>query len=176
MVKVKLYLLTALFLASTIINAAETEQVTFNNGEDSLSGHYLLPDRGKPKAVILFVHGDGPLEYDAHGYYQLIWKRLLRQGFVIFSWDKPGVGASIGNGLSQSTQQRQQEVQSAIDFLQINYGYPGDQTGLLGYSREGWIVPAMVNNNPSIGFIIGIGFAINWLEQSWYLTHVRLVN
>lgn len=97
MIKLQRHLLTALVLASMLINAAEAKKVTFTNGEDSLSGHYLLPDKGKPRAVILFVHGDAPLEYDAYGYYPLIWRRLQSQGFAIFSWDKPGVGNSTGD-------------------------------------------------------------------------------
>jgi hypothetical protein len=69
-----------LVLASMMINVAEAKRVTFQNAEDTISDHYLLPDKGKPKAVILFVHGDGPLNYDADGYYPLIWERLLEQG------------------------------------------------------------------------------------------------
>lgn len=174
MIKLPHHLLIMLFLVSTMVNVAEARQVTFKNGDDLLSGHYLLPDSGKPRAVILFVHGDGPLEYDAHGYYPLIWERLLRQGFAIFSWDKPGVGESTGNWLTQSMKLRQQEVQSAITFIRDSYGYSGSQVGLLGFSQAGWVVPALANNNPDIGFIIGVGFAIDWLEQSWYLTRVRL--
>jgi pimeloyl-ACP methyl ester carboxylesterase len=174
MIKLSHYLVIIIFLASTLINVAEAKQVTFKNGDDLLSGHYLLPDTGKPRAVILFVHGDGPLGYDAHGYYPLIWERLLRQGFAIFSWDKPGIGESTGNWLAQSMKQRQQEVQTAITFIRDSYGYSGSQVGLLGFSQAGWVVPALANNNPDIGFIIGVGFAIDWLEQSWYLTRVRL--
>jgi alpha-beta hydrolase superfamily lysophospholipase len=168
-------LLMLLILATTMISLAEANPVKFRHGEDSLSGHYLLPERGEPRAVILFVHGDGPLGYDAHSYYPLIWKRLLNQGFAIFSWDKPGVGESTGNWLAQSMRQRQQEVQSAITFIRNRYGYSGEQVGLLGFSQAGWVVPALANNNPDVGFIIGIGFAIDWLEQSWYLTRMRLI-
>ena len=175
MIKLQHKLVMILFLTSTIIYVAEAQQVTFLNGEDSLSGHYFLPDNGKPRAVIIFVHGDGPLEYDAHGYYPLIWKRLLKQGFAVFSWDKPGVGESTGNWLAQSMKQRQQEVQSAIDYVRNSYGYSGSQIGLLGFSQAGWVVPKLANKNTDIGFIIGIGFAIDWSEQSWYLARTRLI-
>ena len=175
MKKLHPHLLMTLFLTAMMMSVAKAEQVTFQNAENIISGHYLLPDNGKPKAIILFVHGDGPLNYDAHGYYPLIWRRLLEQGFAIFSWDKPGIGKSTGNWLMQSMQQRQQEVQSAINFIQTDYGYSGARIGLLGFSQAGWVVPAIANSNPNVGFIIGIGFAINWLEQSWYLTHMRLL-
>jgi hypothetical protein len=85
-----------LFLAWMIINVAEAKPVTFENAGDTISGHYLLPDKSKPKAVVLFVHTDGCLNYDAHDYYPLIWERLLGQNFAIFSWDKAGVGGSAG--------------------------------------------------------------------------------
>ncbi len=173
--KLQQYLLMVLVLASAMNSFADGKQVTFSNSGDLLSGHYILPDQDKPRGVILFVHGDGPLAYDAHGYYSLIWKRLLHQGFAVFSWDKPGVGESTGNWLAQSMKQRQQEVQAAISFVRGNYGYTGDQVGLLGFSQAGWVVPAVANKNPDVGFVIGIGFAIDWLEQSWYLTHVRLM-
>jgi hypothetical protein len=168
-------LVVVLILASMTMSFAKAESVKFRSAEDLLSGHYLQPDTGKPKAVILFVHGDGPLDYNAHGYYPLIWERLLKQGYAIFSWDKPGIGGSTGNWLAQSMQDRQREVQSAINFIRKRYGFLGTQVGLLGFSQAGWVVPALAKNNPSIGFIIGIGFAIDWFEQSWYLTRVRLM-
>ena len=176
MIKPQLSFFIILFLALATIDIAEAKRVTFQNGDDSLSGHYLLPDTGKAKAVILFVHGDGPLGYDAYGYYPLIWKRLLNQGFAVFSWDKPGVGKSTGNWLAQSMQERQKEVQSAITFIRNSYGYSGDKLGLLGFSQAGWVVPAVANNNADVGFVVGVGFAIDWVQQSWYLTRIRLSN
>lgn len=168
-------LAVVIILACLTMSYAKAESLKFRNGEDLLSGHYLQPDTGKPKAVILFVHGDGPLDYDAYGYYPLIWKRLLKQGFAIFSWDKPGVGSSTGNWLTQTMQDRQREVQSAINVIQKRYSFSGTQFGLIGFSQAGWVVPALAKNNPDVGFVIGIGFAIDWFEQSWYLTRVRLM-
>ncbi len=149
--------------------------VTFEHGDDSLVGHYL-PATSKEKngAVILFVHGDGALNYEAEGYYPLIWESLRQQGYSIFSWDKPGVGDSTGNWLSQSMSDRQGEVRAAIRFLQRNYGYSGQQIGLLGFSQAGWVIPAVAANNPNVGFVIGIGFAIDWISQGEYHTKTRL--
>ncbi len=149
--------------------------VTFEHGGDRLSGHYL-PATSKEKngAVILFVHGDGAMNYEAEGYYPLIWESLRQQGYSILSWDKPGVGNSTGNWLSQSMSDRQGEVRAAIQFLQRNYGYSGRQIGLLGFSQAGWVIPAVAANNPNVGFVIGIGFAIDWIKQGEYHTKTRL--
>jgi alpha-beta hydrolase superfamily lysophospholipase len=150
-------LAAVLILACMTTTVAKAESVELRNGEDLLAGHYLQPDNRKPKAVILFVHGDGHLDYETHGYYPLIWKRLLKQGFAIFSWDKPGIGSSNGNWLTQSMQDRQREVQSAINVIQKRYGFSGPQVGLIGFSQAGWVVPALAKNNPDVGFVIEIG-------------------
>jgi pimeloyl-ACP methyl ester carboxylesterase len=128
------------------------------------------------KGIIVFVHGDGPLNYQAEGYYPLIWDFLREQGFAIFSWSKPGVGASSGQWLEQSMLDRQAEVRAAIHFIRNKYHYTGEQIGLLGFSQAGWVVPAVANNNPDVGFVVGIGFAIDWINQSWYLSKIRLTS
>ena len=137
---------------------------------------YLRPTHSVDhKGIILFVHGDGPLDYEAAGYYPIIWDILRRQGFAIFSWSKPGVGGSSGQWLDQSMSDRQAEVRAAIKFVRSQYDYSGAQTGLLGFSQAGWVVPAVASDNPEVGFVIGIGFAMDWQNQSWYLTKTRLL-
>ncbi|MCG8312920.1 MAG: alpha/beta fold hydrolase [Pseudomonadales bacterium] len=154
---------------------SQAETVMFNGAGNQLSAHYLSPKtRSKPKGVIVFVHGDGALPYDAEGYYRPIWDHLRRLGYAIFSWDKPGVGRSTGNWLEQSMLDRQDEVHAAIDHLQEVYGYQGKSIGLIGFSQAGWVVPAVASSNPNVSFVIGIGFAIDWVSQSEYLTRTRL--
>jgi alpha-beta hydrolase superfamily lysophospholipase len=151
------------------------EEVYFQDGNNRLEALYLLPSHGQEhKGVFLFVHGDGPLDYEAAGYYPLIWNLLRKQGFAIFSWSKPGVGGSTGQWLDQSMLDRQVEVRAAIEFVQSQYHYEGEQIGLLGFSQAGWVVPAVANGNPEVGFVIGIGFAMDWQTQSGYLTKTRL--
>ncbi|MEE2022972.1 alpha/beta hydrolase family protein [Alkalimonas mucilaginosa] len=116
------------------------------------------------------VHGDGAIPYDAHGYYQPIWNRLIRAGYAVFSWDKPGVGQSEGQWLHQSMQDRQAEVQSAIQYLKTRYSLEDHQIGLVGFSQAGWVVPALAQQNQDLCFVVGVGFALNWMQQSWYLT------
>ena len=154
---------------------SQAETVMFNGAGNQLSAHYLSPKtRSKPKGVIVFVHGDGALPYDAEGYYRPIWDHLRRLCYAIFSWDKPGVGRSTGNWLEQSMLDRQDEVHAAIDHLQEVYGYQGKSIGLIGFSQAGWVVPAVASGNPNVGFVIGVGFAIDWVSQGEYLTRTRL--
>lgn len=150
------------------------EEVTFQHGQHSLSGYYLEVTNGKPaKAILLFVHGDGAMSYDAEGYYSIIWKALRQNGYAIFSWDKPNVGDSSGNWLEQSMVARQSEVLAAIDLVQKKYHFTPKNTGLFGFSQAGWVLPALANKTSKVGFIIGVGFATNWVEQGRYSTKIR---
>jgi len=158
-----------------VFHNAYAEEVRFQNGANTLSGHYLGNlNEGEVKGVLFFVHGDSALPYDAEGYYPLIWNRLRQNGYAVFSWDKMGVGDSSGNWLSQSMADRQQEVLRAIDFVQQRYGFTANQTGLIGFSQAGWVVPAIANASDNVGFIIGVGFATNWIDQGRYYTNVSL--
>jgi pimeloyl-ACP methyl ester carboxylesterase len=156
------------------IYSSYAEQVFFEHNTFSLSGHYLEPTNGKPaKAVLLFVHGDGPSTFDGEGYYSILWKPLREKGYAIFSWNKPGIGDSSGNWLDQSMVDRQSEVLAAVDFVQNKYGFSVKKTGLIGFSQAGWVMPALAGNNSKVGFMIGVGFARNWVKQGEYHTKVR---
>ncbi len=166
---------TLLMMLCVIPHKAYAEQVSFKNGENTLSGHYLENlNKGPAKGVLLFVHGDGALPYDAEGYYPLIWDQLRISGYSVFSWDKMGVGDSSGNWLHQSMLDRQQEVLKAVDFVQNGYGFTASQTGLIGFSQAGWVIPKLANESEQVGFIIGVGFATNWIDQGRYYTNVSL--
>ena len=167
----KLFKNTLVFMLcfSGISSLSHAEKIRFFHNGNEINGHYLKPKKGRDaKAVLLFVHGDGPMPHDAHGYYDILWNVLRKKGYAIFSWDKPGVGESQGNWLSQSMRDRQNETLAAIDFIQKHYGFTAKNTGLVGFSQAGWVVPAIASDRNKIGFAVGIGFATNWVEQGEY--------
>ncbi len=171
MIKINYWILITLVVTCP----AHAEMLIFNHGEHRLSGHYLKPKGNKPaKAVLLFVHGDGALSYDAEGYYDILWNPLRERGFAIFSWDKPGVGESSGNWLNQSMADRQAEVNAAIEAVQARYRLPRTKIGLIGFSQAGWVIPALSGSDAPFGFAVGVGFATNWVEQGRYYTQTRL--
>ncbi len=153
------------------------DELTFRSGDNVLTGHYLANTNAQPaKGVLLFVHGDGALSYDAEGYYSIVWRQLRAHGYAIFSWDKPGVGGSSGNWLNQSMKNRESEVIAAVKLIQDKYGFTAKNTGLLGFSQAGWVIPSLAADIKNIGFAIGIGFARSWVAQGIYLTKVRHEN
>lgn len=168
----KLRIVLTIFIAILLASCANTKTHFFSHNGDRLAGHYLPPtgSNPSPKSVLLFVHGDGAMPYDAHGYYTILWDQLRAYGFSIFSWDKPGIGQSTGNWLNQTMEERQSEVESAINYVQKNFGFNSTNTGLIGFSQAGWVVPAIATQAHKIGFAIGIGFATNWVDQGEYYT------
>ena len=147
----------------------------FEHDGNRLSGYFKAPsDESNMTGVVLFISGDGAIPYDAHGYYDAIWQVFLDAGYAIFCWDKPGVGQSSGNWLDQSMLDRQNEVRAAIDYVKSHYKNKAKTIGLVGFSQAGWVAPALMRNNRDVNFMVGVGYAINWLEQSWYMTEMRL--
>lgn len=168
-------LILALFLLCCADVSAKEQDVSFYHNNTLLFAKHIVPEQwSNNKKVIIFVHGDGAANADVDGYYRVIWQRILAQGIAVFSWDKSGVGQSQGDWLAQSMSDRQHEVLSAIQYLKKEYGYLAGDIGLFGFSQAGWVVPDIANKSADIGFVIGIGFALNWVEQGWYLTLRKL--
>ncbi len=162
-----------LMLTLIIPLIAQAKMLTFQHGENQLEAIYLSPDK-KARAVLIFVHGDGAVDHESSGYYPIIWDSLLEEGYAIFSWSKPGVGNSKGNWLSQSMDDRAQEVLAGTAYVQRTFGFTPKQTGLIGFSQAGWVMPKALKQSDQIGFMVGVGVAINWLQQGWFMTESQL--
>lgn len=150
---------------------AGEEDILIPYKDHQLFARLVTPDV-PVQGIVLFVHGDGAMPFDGHGYYLPLFDEITAAGFAALSWDKPGVGESGGDWLAQSMTDRQNEVAHVLDFVKKRYG-PA-QIGLMGFSQAGWVVPALARQRSDIDFIMGVGFALNWQAQGWYMTRTRL--
>ncbi len=151
--------------------------VEFKHEENYLSGSLVVPeDRSGPFPIVVFVHGDGALPYDAYGYYRPLWNRLAEQGIASFSWDKPGVGSSQGDWENQSMDDRADEVIAAIEMLKKRTDIAPGKIGLIGFSQAGWVLPLVASKSDYPDFMIVVSGAINWMDQGAYLTETRLAH
>lgn len=159
-------LLMTLLICASVAGATP---FTFSSLNNTLHGEYLAPiDTEQPLGLIVFVHGDGATDITSNNFYPLYWQSLRRQGYIVASWSKPGVGNSSGNWLRQTMADRQQTLKDGIHYLQQYLDITPGNTGVLAFSQAGWVAPAIANSKQSIGFMIGIGFARNWIEQGRY--------
>ncbi|PID63367.1 MAG: hypothetical protein CSB44_01740 [Gammaproteobacteria bacterium] len=149
---------------------------TFMSAGNELHGTLVLPrERQGPFPVVMFVHGDGPLEHDAFGYYEAMWGALAARGIASFAWDKPGAGESEGNWLEQDMQARADEVDAAYRHLNSLENVASDKVGLIGFSQAGWVLPRLAGNS-WVRYMVFVSTAINWIEQGDYMHRRRLAS
>ncbi|MCF6442480.1 lysophospholipase [Pseudoalteromonas luteoviolacea] len=157
------------------VNENQYTTHTFDSRGNQLSARLYIPKQHSVSdPIVIFVHGDGDMDSTANSFYLPIIDALNEQKIAAFSWDKPGVGSSGGDWLSQSMEDRAAEVQDAIDYLRAA-GYQQNQIGVIGFSQASWVF-ANLHNETEIKFMVLVGGAANWLSQSQYSMWIRLVD
>lgn len=162
--------------------ALEEHDVSIPVADGHLDGVLAWPEGASPSdepstapvGVVVFVHGDGPVDATSDGFYRPIWEALAAAGYASLSWSKPGVGGSSGDWLAQSLDDRAAEVGAAMDWLATQPGVDPDQIGLWGASQGGWVVPAVAADRDDVAFAILVSPAISWLRQGRFNTLAQL--
>jgi len=143
--------------------------VTITGGAQPLQGGLALPTTGQgPYGLVVFIHGDGPIDATHDTFYRPMWESFARAGYASLSWDKPGVNGAPGDWLDQSMQDRAEETLAAITWARTRPGIDPDRIGLWGSSQAGWVLPTVAARMPDLQFIIAVSPAINWLRQGRY--------
>jgi len=118
------------------------EEVTFTNGDVTLSGTLTLPEaEGRHPAVVLMT-GSGPQTRDEEvlmGFpiFKLIADAFTRAGVAVLRYDDRGVGASGGVYEEASLDDFAADGQAAVAYLQTRADINADEVGLLGHSEGG---------------------------------------
>jgi pimeloyl-ACP methyl ester carboxylesterase len=136
---------------------SRVEEITFQSGSFKVVGDLRLPGGIGPFPVVLFVHGDGPMDRLGSGYYLPVMDRMLRAGYATFAWDKPGTGESTGElspGKVQS--QRAQILLDAIAVMKTRPEIHPGRIGLWGGSQAGYVMPRALAESRDIAFMICI--------------------
>lgn len=145
------------------------ENVTITGGVQPLQGVLAVPTTGHgPYGLVVFIHGDGPIDATHDTFYRPMWESFARAGYASLSWDKPGVNGAPGDWLDQSMQDRAEETMAAITWARTRPGIDRDRIGLWGASQAGWVLPTVAARMPDLQFVIAVSPAINWLRQGRY--------
>ena len=136
----------------------KSEEVSFRNGDVTLSGTLLLPLTAGSHPAVIFVHGSGP-----EGRYA---SRFLAEYFARFDivsliYDKRGVGKSTGDWKQSSFDDLAADAIAGVGFLkqrkEINIG----KIGIYGHSQGGMIAPLIASRSKDVAFVIsGAGSAV----------------
>ncbi|MFJ6937586.1 alpha/beta hydrolase family protein [Streptomyces sp. NPDC101132] len=172
-------LLAAVGLAGAVVlgNSYDLreERVSLRAGGRNLDAVLATPEHGKgPFGLVVFVHGDGPVDATHDGFYRPLWEAFARAGYASLSWSKPGVGGSAGDWLDQSMDDRAAETADAVAWARTRPGIDAGRIGLWGASQAGWVLPKVAARTPGIRFVIAVSPAVNWLRQGRYNTLAEL--
>jgi pimeloyl-ACP methyl ester carboxylesterase len=134
------------------------QEFSFKSGQFKLFGDLRLPSQdGKYPAVIL-VHGSGSATRNGAVNFEPLIEIFLRNGFAVFSWDKPGNGKSTGEFEGGKTlTQRAQILVDAIDCFIQHPSIDVNRIGVWGVSQAGWVIPMAIDQTEKITFIIVVG-------------------
>ena len=139
---------------------ARIEEITFQSGEFTLVGELRTPAGTGPFPVILFVHGDGDANRVLFGAYVPLMERMLRAGYAVFSWDKPGNGESTGQLREPHLRhQRAQIVLDAIEVVKARSDIDPQRIGMWGISQASYVMPIVLSQKEDIAFMICVSCA-----------------
>ncbi len=141
------------------------QRVSIRHDGHTLHGVLTLPRDGRGRhGLVVYVHGDGPVDATHDDGYKPLWEANARAGYASLSWHKPGVAGAPGDWLGQSMDDRADEAAAAIAWARKRPDIDGDRIGLWGASQAGWVVPKVAART-RVGFVVAVSPAVNWLRQ-----------
>ncbi|AWX56478.1 alpha/beta hydrolase [Brevibacillus brevis] len=151
------------------------EAVEIQTSEGKLTGTFVLPKNYTNKlGLVLFIHGDGPIDATHDDGYKPLWERLASLGYASLSLNKRGMNGSEGNWLHQSIDDRVEEARQAIAWAKEQPMIDEKQIGVWGASQAGWVIPKLAKKEP-LAFSLLLSPAINWVSQGQYHTRKKMV-
>ncbi|UQZ37329.1 alpha/beta hydrolase [Paenibacillus sp. PK3_47] len=148
--------------------------VVIESPQGKLAGTLALPDSYSGKlGLVLFIHGDGPVDSTHNDGYKPLWEKLASAGYASLSLNKRGIGGSEGNWLHQSMDDRVTEARQALAWAGKQPMIDRDNIGVWGASQAGWVIPKLAGVEP-LAFSILVSPAINWLSQGEYHTRKQM--
>jgi pimeloyl-ACP methyl ester carboxylesterase len=153
-------------------DAFRAEEVTFSNGDITLSGSLVLPLGRGPFPAVVCIHGSGPTTRDMY-----LGKAVCfaRRGIAVLIYDKRSVGKSVGGDWQSATvYDLAEDALAGIRLLKARRDIRAGHIGAEGFSQGGWITPLAAQMSDDVAFVIvGSAAGISAAEQSIY--HVKNV-
>lgn len=168
-------LASVLFVLKQHSYAMAEQRIEIETAHGKLTGTLILPEKySGTVGLVVFVHGDGPINDTYDDGYKPLWEKFASAGYASLSLNKPGIDGSSGNWLEQSMEDRAQETISAINWAKSLPMIDTQSIGLWGASQAGWVIPKIVREVPDIAFSILVSPAVNWISQGKYNTRLEM--
>ena len=136
------------------LQTIKTEEVSFTHKNALLRGTLFQPVEEKLRGAAVVLAGSdrsrrGPLRLS-------LGRHLAACGVAALVYDSPGTGASTGNALLQSRQDRVDETLAAVDYLQEHPGIPAAAVGIFGGSEGADVALMAAAQEPDVAFVIAV--------------------
>ena len=143
------------------------EEISFQNGDLTLSALLFLPEGGGPFPGAALIHGSGPSRRD-NAWYLTFAQHLQENGIAVLLPDKRGSESSGGDWRGASFEVLATDTVAAYIRLAETPEVDAGRVGLIGLSQGGWIAPvAAADIDPA--FVVSIaGAGVTTEEQLWF--------
>lgn len=135
---------------------ANVEEIRFRSGKFRLVGDLRMPEGQGPYPAIIMLHGSGAATRNGAVQFSPLIEIFLRNGYAVFSWDKPGSGESTGD-FSDELTQRAEILVDGVELLVEHPEIDPARIGLWGISQAGWVMPLAIEQSENIAFMIVVG-------------------
>lgn len=141
----------------------QREAVSFSGGADgvTLAGELTMPQKGKPKAMIVLVSGSGPQDRNAylgsqinHSPFLVLSDFLTRRGYAVLRYDERGVAESTGDFASATTDDLSKDAWAAVRYLRTRKELKNVPVGVAGHSEGGMIAPVVAAADGELDFLL----------------------
>ena len=141
----------------------DREDVTFRNGDATLSGSLFLPRAKGVHPAIVFLHGSGPeVRWGTSRFYA---DRFARVGIAALIYDKRGAGSSTGDWRRSTFEDLADDAIAAIRLLQRRKDIDPRRIGLYGHSQGGLVAPLAASRAPdAVAFLVA---AASYPDSVW---------
>jgi len=142
------------------VNWISAEEFIFEINSNKISCTLIYPVNKNFRGMIVAVAGDGDISYrtswidGALPFWRTIVEHLVRSGFMVLLYDKPGVGLSEGDWVRQTIKDRSEELSSIVDRIMESDRINNVPLGLLGFSEGGLVVELMAINDSRVSFVV----------------------
>lgn len=151
------------------------QAIEIQSPSGKLTSTLVLPKKATNKlGLVLFIHGDGPINASHDDGYKPLWERLAGLGYACLSLNKRGIGGSEGSWLEQSMDDRVEEAREAIAWAKRHPLIDPDRIGVWGASQAGWVIPKLAEKE-RLAFSILVSPAMNWIRQGAYHTRQQMI-
>jgi dienelactone hydrolase len=149
------------------------EEVTFTNGNVTLSGTLIFPATPPPYPVIVYAAGGS--DAGTREMFRVFAHFFALHGVAGLIYDKRGLGSSTGDWLRAGFDQLADDALAGIGLLKGRADIDPRHIGMMGASQSGWIVAMAASCSPDVAFIISqSGSGVGVEEQELYRSEAWL--